>query len=71
MIRTPHFDDFGNRLYDKDRVKIGQLKGLYVVVWDMEFKCWRMKHENSNGGFGFGIPKYKIKKVYEMGRSKK
>lgn len=62
-IKTPHKDDYENQLYDGDRVKIGQLKGYYQVVWDDEFKIWRMKSQYCESGFAFGVPRYKIKKI--------
>ena len=61
--KCPYKDDYGNELYEGDLVKIGQLKGLFVVVNDYG---WRMKHQYSDMGYGFGIPKYPVKKIHKL-----
>lgn len=62
-VSTPYTDKNGDRIYLGDKIKIGQLKGIYIVVWDEEVNRYRMKWEHSESGFGFGIPKYPIKIV--------
>lgn len=63
MIKTGKKDDYGNELFEGDWVKIGQLKGYFQVVWETYDKYWRMKSQYGSHGFGFGIPRYKIKKA--------
>ena len=61
---TQYKDSYGNHLFEGDYIKIGSLKGYFIVVWDEVLNDWRMKHEGSNSGYGFGIPRYTVKKVF-------
>lgn len=56
-------DSYGNEIYEGDFIKVGQLKPVYVVIWDNEFSNFRMKDVSSESGYGFGYTNYNLKVI--------